>query len=149
MMALDTALNFLWLAIGVFGLAALSFGEARHALGSRLGRLRRFLAVLIVTVALFPCVSFTDDLFSFSFLETHLGKHGGVGTPLPEDSKEKSTLHLMRVLQSLEHYQACAPQVFDVTLCFFSIIALALVTANPWHLLCRTGRAPPAFFPIG
>lgn len=148
-MALDTALNILWLAISVFGLAALCFGETRHALGSRLGRLRRFVAVLIVAVALFPCVSFSDDLFSFSFLESHLGKHGGAGTPLPEDSREKSTSHLMRVLQSLEHYQACTPYVFDVTLCFFSIIALALVTATACHLLCRTGRAPPAFFPIG
>lgn len=148
-MALDTALNLVWLAIGVSGLAALSFAEARHALGSRLGRLRRVVAVLIVMVALFPCVSFSDDLFSFSFLQSHLGKHGGVGTLPPEDSKEKSTVHLVRVLQSLEHFQACAPYAFAVTLWFFPIIVVAVVTGNARDLLCRAGRSPPAVFPIG
>src|SRR6266851_7980351 len=106
-MALDTILNVVWAAIGVFALSLLAVSERRQG-RSGLARIQRLVAVLLFTVSLFPCVSLSDDLFSLSFLQSNPGRHGGVGTPLPQDSKEKSNLHLYRVLQSLDSQQVTA-----------------------------------------
>jgi hypothetical protein len=142
---LDAALNLLWAAIGVVALGALGFSERHNGPGGEIGRLRRILAVLLVTVSLFPCVSATDDAFCFSLLQTSQGKHGGVGAPLPEDGRDQTsqTQTLARVLSSLDHSQVSPTYSFAI---LFSFIGLVLFSAKPtWarYLLCRAGRSPP------
>jgi hypothetical protein len=110
------------------------------------GRWRRLLALCALCIAAFPSVSDTDDLFNFSLIQVPGAPHGGVGStpPPPEDSHEKSSLHLARVLETLDHYQITA--IFAVTLALF-FITFSFVPRLAWSsrsLLCSAGRAPPA-----
>jgi hypothetical protein len=142
---LDTTLNVLWLAIGAAALAGLGISERRHWRARAAGRASRVLAVLLITVALFPCVSLTDDDFCFSLLQSHFGRHGGVGAPLPEDSKDKTEqVHLVRMFLSLAHSQVSAAYTVSVTLCCFGFVLTFGSLTAARALLCQAGRAPPA-----
>jgi len=148
--ALDTALNLIWLGIGVTALVLLGIAELRQRSSRPYWILRRALAVFFVTVALFPCVSASDDLFSFAFLQTRLGKHGTTGTTTtpPEDAKEKANLHLARMLQSLDHLQICGIQALAITFFCLALVSFNRAVIPVRDLLCRAGRSPPAaFFP--
>ena len=144
-MTLDTALNLVWLALGVSALFRLAILELRcHRRSTRRARFQRLLVVLIVTLALFPAVSSSDDLFSFSLINSHLGKHDGMGTTPPEDGKERASLQLLRLLEALDHYQISGLYTLS-----FILSCLSFVTALPRYLVsrdvvCRSGRSPPA-----
>jgi hypothetical protein len=141
---LDTALNLVWLGVCLLALGLLSFLERRrHQRSTRRARSIRFTAVLIVTVALFPSVSSSDDLFSFSLINSHLGKHGGVGNTIPEDSKEKAGLQLFRLLETLNHYQVSHVYAFFLAWCCLSLILTLRRQELTRAVLCRPGRAPP------
>ncbi len=139
---LDAALNLLWIAVGLVALALLALQERKRR-GPRQGRLRRVITILVVTVALFPSVSSSDDLFSFGLINTHLGKHGGFGSNVPEDSKEKAGMQLFRLLETLSHFQVSSGYVLVLALC---CVAFVLTLGRPVvtrAVLCRSGRAPP------
>jgi len=135
---IDAALNLLWLAISVSALAWFSQRGSNH------GRLRRFFAVCMMAVAIFPSVSDSDDLFNFSLLQIPLNHRGGVGTvPTPEDSREKDSLHLARMLETLEHFQVTGFYVFALALfCMGAMVSLRPVCATR-VICCNSGRAPP------
>jgi hypothetical protein len=142
--ALDTALNLAWLGVGVIALIAFALLERRSFAGSsRPARLRRLFTVLIITIALFPSVSSSDDLFSFSLINSQLGRHGGFGGTIPEDSKEKAGMQLARLLETLNHYQIS--DVFTIAL-FLCCIAFVLALRHDVFtriVVCSSGRAPP------
>jgi hypothetical protein len=140
---LDSGLNLLWLGISVAALVWLAIAEIRVA--ARLGaRLRRTFALVVVALALFPTVSDSDDILTFSLLDGHLGQHrDGFGGPATEDPKEKDGLQLVRLLESLEHYEqaggyAPAPALF----CFQTLITPRLEVFTR-IVVSRPGRAPP------
>jgi hypothetical protein len=141
----DTALNVLWCAIGVVALLSLFLSERRKGPGNETGRWHRVVAVLLTTVSLFPCVSATDDEFCFSLLQTSYGKHGGVGGPLPEDTKDQVGQCLARVLESLDHYQVSSTYSFAVTFWFIGLVLLATKLVSVRDLLYRAGRSPPLY----
>jgi hypothetical protein len=143
-MTVDTALNLVWLAIGAVALSWLGFLESRrYRHSTRRARRMRLLAVLILTVALFPTVSSSDDLFSFSLLNSHLGKHGGAGTTPPEDPKEKAGILLLRLLETLDHYQISNISTLSLALsCLAFVFALDRQVAA-CAVVSRPGRAPP------
>jgi len=139
---LDSGLNLLWLGISVAALVWLAIAETRVA--ARLGvRLRRTFALVVVALALFPTVSDSDDILSFSLLG-HLGqRHDGFGGPATEDPKEKDGLQLVRLLESLEHYEqaggyAPAPALF----CLQTLVTPRLEVFTR-IVVSRPGRAPP------
>lgn len=141
---LDTALNLIWLGVGLLALALLAFLEPRwFQRSTRRARSIRFTAVFIVAVALFPSVSSSDDLFSFSLLSSHLGKHGGFGNTVPEDSKEKAGMQLFRLLETLNHCQICQVYSFFLVLCCTAFILTIRRDALSRVVVCRPGRAPP------
>ena len=143
-MTLDTVLNLLWLGIGLTALLLLSLVERRRfPNGTFRARALRLTAVLVVTVALFPSVSSSDDLFSFSLINSHLGKHGGFGSTLPEDPKEKANLQLFRLLESLGHYQVSHTYSLLFALCCIAFVPGLRRDVFTRAVLCRTGRAPP------
>jgi hypothetical protein len=128
---LDVGLNLLWLAISVFALVRL---------GSR--DWRRSFTVFLATLALFPIVSDSDDLFSFSQMRVPMPHHRNAGTT-PEDSREKDTIQLSRALQILEHSQPSSAYEFALAL-FFVVMLLALdCAAFTRPVLASSGRAPP------
>jgi hypothetical protein len=143
-MTLDTALNLVWLSIGAVALCSLAFlerGRYRHS--TRRARWVRLVAVLILTVALFPTVSSSDDLFSFALLNSHLEKHGGAGTTPPENPKEKAGMLLFRLLETLDHYQVSNIYTLSLALsCLAFTFALYREVAT-CAVALRPGRAPP------
>jgi hypothetical protein len=145
-LAPDTLLNLVWLGISVAVLLLFTLGELRRRASRPASTVRRAIAVFFVAVALFPCVSASDDLFSFAFLQSHLEKHQGAGTtPVPpEDSQEKAHLHLARILQSLDHLQLSGLSALAVTFFCVAIVRLSRPMARAVSLLRRAGRAPPA-----
>jgi hypothetical protein len=144
--ALDTVLNLIWLGIGATALVLLGVSEFRHRPSQPSWIVRRVLAVFFVAVSLFPCVSASDDLFSFTFLQSHLGKTGGMGTTTtpPEDAKEKANLHLARLLQSLDHLQIAGIYALAVVFFCFAFVLAPGIAAPNRGMLCRAGRSPPA-----
>jgi hypothetical protein len=128
---LDCGLNLLWLAISVFALVRL---------GSR--DWRRSFTVFLATLALFPIVSDSDDLFSFAQMRIPVPHHRNAGT-MPEDSREKDTMQLARVLEILEHSQAASPYVFALALLFVVMLLALDCAAFTRPVLASSGRAPP------
>lgn len=143
--AVDTALNLIWLSIGVATLAFFGCREAlRHRRSTLRARCLRLTAVFVLTVALFPSVSSSDDLFNFSYLNTHLGKHGGFGNTVPEDSREKAGFQLFRLLETISHFQISHAYTLSLALCCVALVLTTRRTTVPRAVLCRAGRAPPS-----
>jgi hypothetical protein len=90
-------------------------------------------------------VSDSDDLFNFSLMQLPGPRQGGVGsTSPPEESREKAgTLHLARLLETLDHYQISSIYVLLLVLV---CVAMSLSVPRTQHtrcVLCNAGRAPP------
>jgi hypothetical protein len=103
---------------------------------------RRVFSVFLATVALFPIVSDSDDLFSFSRLRIPTSHHRNAGTA-PEDSTEKDTVQLARLLETLDHWQAAPAS--DTSVCFvaFALLLTLICAPSTRPVLARAGRAPP------
>lgn len=141
--SLDAALNLLWLAISLGAILWFARMEWSRA---RAGRFHRFFAVCMLAVAIFPSVSDSDDLFNFSLLRIPTSQRGGFGSvPSPEDSREKDSVNLARLLETLEHYQVSGFYTFALALfCVAALVSLRPVCATR-TICCNSGRAPPSF----
>jgi hypothetical protein len=137
-LSLDAALNLLWLSISASALLWVASIDWRK---SRQIRWRRLFAVFVATIALFPTVSDSDDLFSFSLLQIP-GQHRGAGTT-PEDSREKDTIQLSRVLESLDHYQITSTFQFVLSLGFVALLLTLSFAVFTRPTFASAGRAPP------
>jgi hypothetical protein len=141
---LDTALNLLWAAISVAAL--LWFGAAewnRRGGLTRSGSSKRLFAVFLMAIAIFPSISDSDDLFHFSLLQIPTRQGGGFGSVPQEDGQEKDSLHLARLLQSLEHFQASGFFQFTFALYCVAISLSLCLTSFTRSTGCNAGRAPP------
>jgi hypothetical protein len=137
-LSLDAALNLLWLGISAAALLWVGVLDWRR---SREIRWHRVLAVFVATIALFPAVSDSDDLFSLSLLQTS-GQQRGAGTT-PEDSREKDTIHLSRLLESLDHYQITSVYQFTLSLGFVALLLTLSLAVFTRPVFASAGRAPP------
>jgi quinol-cytochrome oxidoreductase complex cytochrome b subunit len=137
-LSLDAALNLLWLGISVAALLGVGVLDWKR---SREIRWRRFFAVFVAAIALFPAVSDSDDFFSFSLLQTS-GPHRSAGTA-PEDSGEKDTIQLARVLESLDHYQITSYYQFALSLGFVALLLTLSLAVFTRPVFASAGRAPP------
>src|SRR5256885_2353394 len=66
-----TVLNLIWLLVSVAAIGALLVSE-RGRSSAGMARIHRLIAVLLVTVSLFPCVSASDDVISFTYVSAGL-----------------------------------------------------------------------------
>jgi len=128
---LDAALNLIWLGISVG--AIVWFGRRDW---------RRCFTVFLATVALFPIVSDSDDLFSFSFLRIPQAHHRSAGST-PENSREQDTVQLARVLESLDHWQIAASYDVAPTECCLALLVCLTCAVGTRPVLARCGRSPP------
>jgi hypothetical protein len=135
--SIDVALNLLWLAITTAALIWFARAEAKRS-----GRIRwhRLFAVLLATVALFPTVSDSDDLFSFSLLQA-AGQQQGAGAP--EDARERNSVQLARLLETLDHFQISAVYQVSIALCFVALLLTLSLAVFSRPVFASCGRAPP------
>ena len=141
---LDTALNLLWAAISVAALSWFALRERNHRRrGSPLARWRRLFAVGVMTVVIFPSISDSDDLFHFSLLQVPTRQNGGFGSAPQEDRQEKDSLHLARLLETLEHFQVSGFYLLLVALCCVAVSLSLRLSSVTRSIGCNAGRAPP------
>jgi len=136
-LGVDTVLNLLWAAICVVALSLLALTELRLRHGAP-GFWRRGMAVLVVTLALFPSVSASDDEVSFWFLTSH-NSRGGMGVPVEE--KEKATL--ARLIDVIETYQVQGIWALLIALLLVAQVRWIPKAARQRLFTARSGRAPP------
>ena len=100
------------------------------------------MAVLLVTVSLFPCVSASDDVISFAYVSAGLETRSGFGHSVPnENSDNASVIYL--ALQNLEHLQISAFYTLLVAICFFGFVFSADQRSVLRQSPSFSSRAPP------
>ncbi len=104
------------------------------------------MAVLLVTVSLFPCVSASDDVINLAYVSAGLETRSRFGHSVPdENSNSNSIIYL--ALQNLEHLQITAFYTLFVAFCFFGFV----FHSSPRSVLRQSpsfvSRAPPQLIP--
>lgn len=143
---LNSALNWVWLGVALCALLWLALQELqrRHSRGHKAG-LRRLLAVLLAAFAIFPAVSSSDDLLSYSLLSSQFGRDGGYGSQVPEDPVQTTTrVQLAKILESLEHVQTAAVYALALFIFFLSYICVLRPQLHARTVACLSGRSPPS-----
>jgi hypothetical protein len=147
-MTLDTALNLVWAFAGAAALGALAARDICREvpLGDRC---HRALVVLIACVALFPCVSASDDMVQFERLQADSRTGGEVVRGLPVNRGERPALYLARLLEILENFQISTACQLRLSLCLLSLVGTFSDLGIERPLPSRLGRSPPAFVFLG
>jgi hypothetical protein len=118
----DTALNLLWLILGLLALLATLRPKQKITWLQILG-------VALVVAALFPFISATDDLLRIE------------QATRPTSANE----HLIRLYANMETPLQTEAPLLSITLCFLSLV-LPLLRPNLERSVPITiGRSPPAF----
>jgi len=146
-MTVAGALNLVWVAAAFVALGLLAYHERRRC--SCLGdRLRRGFAVFLAAVALFPCISASDDLVRFGQMTASSNAAIEVLSAAPGGSSEGHATHLARLLQVLESFQLSTPARLLVTLGSCGLIVPAGTVSQERNALSPSSRAPPASSPL-
>jgi hypothetical protein len=137
---LVAVLNFVWLFAAIAGVATLLLSDRSRRSPDR-AKAQRLIAVLLVMVSLFPCVSASDDLVNFAYVSAGFETRSGFGHSVPEQSNSNTVIYL--ALQNLEHLQITASFTLFVTLCFFGLASYFDSRSVARQLPSFVGRAPP------
>jgi len=143
----DTALNLVWALVGAGSLVVLAARDVFCRIPFW-DRCRRALVVFIACVALFPCVSASDDMVQFEHLQVSPRTGGEVVGALPVKRAEKPALYLARLLESLENFQISTARQLLLTLCLLALVGTFSDQGVERPLPSRLGRSPPAFASI-
>lgn len=133
---LTTALNLFWvlLAASVFGVLILGHTGHGPCLPRR-GAWRRFFAVAITVLALFPCISVSDDLAGFARLNP--------GRQPDSSAVDPVSVQFASLLQSLEQIQVSEVFTLVLSLFFLELVTLSCYEFRGLLLPALQGRAPP------
>jgi hypothetical protein len=135
----DTILNLVW-ALLCFSAAGVFVSAERTRHSGR--RSARAVAIFLCAVALFPCVSASDDSVCLQFFS------GGEHSPHPGSAPEKSQAALVRMLEALESVQVTQIWALAVVLCFFALVLIRPLQSLDRLAPHQAGRGPPsALFP--
>ena len=142
-MHFDTALNLVWALVGVVALGGLGFSEMRRGAATMQSRYRRGLAVLVATVALFPCISASDDLVCLEQLQIGSAKRAEFAQGQSQESNQRMGLYLALQFESLENFQISSACFGLITVSQFARVGPHAVRCCERPLPSRAGRAPP------
>src|SRR5215469_18344839 len=104
-MSVADGLNLFWALGALTAMGFLALRERRHR--SRLrDRCRRGFVVFLAAVAVFPCISASDDLVRFGVMPAARRAEGvKVEAVVPASSGPSHAVHLARLLEALESFQ--------------------------------------------
>jgi len=128
-------LNLVWALVCLSAAGAFLRAERDRHAGKRAARA---LAVFLCGIALFPCVSASDDSVWFQFLDSQSHSRGAGSAP------EKSHATLVRLLEALESVQVPVIWSLAVVLCFFSLIFARALKSLVRVAPQSAGRDPPS-----
>lgn len=126
--------------LATVAVASVLFSARRRKMGGAAWG-QQLMSVLLVAVSLFPCVSASDDVFSFAFFSANLQTRRGFGQSSPEDASTNSVIYL--ALQNLEHLQISAFYTLFVAIRFFGLPAYFAPKGVVRQLPSFASRAPP------
>ena len=142
-MHFDTALNLIWALVGTVALGALGVAELRRGKATLQSRCRRGIAVLIATVALFPCISASDDLVCLEQLQMGSVRYSEFSNGQSQPSGQRPSLYLALQFESLENFQISSACFNPETISQFARLRPHAVHCCERPLPSRAGRAPP------
>ncbi|HEV2232172.1 MAG TPA: hypothetical protein VGV68_02065 [Terriglobia bacterium] len=142
-MHFDTALNLAWVFVGVVALGALGVSELRRGAATMRSRCRRGIAVLVATVALFPCISASDDLVSLEQLQIGSANRAAFTHGQSQESNQQPDLFLALQFESLENFQISSACFCLVPISKFARVRPRAARCFERPLPSRTDRAPP------
>ena len=138
MFSFDTILNLAWLLLAASSVAyCAALARQRQSKSRFWQRVRPGLALFIVAVSLFPCISATDDSLRFELISANLQDHGDSGSP-------KTSTNLVRLLETLESFQVSVFQAVYLVLFALSLVFLARLHSRDRFLPAWSSRGPPA-----
>ena len=145
-MTVADGLNLFWALGALAALGVLAFQERRRA--SRLrDRCRRGFVVFLAAVALFPCISASDDLVRFGVMPAaRRAESVKIKAAVPANSGSSHAVHLARLLEALESFQISVAIEVLVALCFFTWVLFAAEFAAERIAYSPISRAPPCSF---
>ena len=143
-MASDTLLNLIWIAVVVGALAVWFVTELRRKRPwACRTRFTRGVAVLAATVALFPCVSASDDLVSLRQLQAPWQVHAALSVSAPAKSNSTPSGYLARLLDVLESFRSSVATSLQLILACVALISFSSHFYSDLASPAATGRAPP------
>jgi hypothetical protein len=126
----DTALNLIWLAMGIFAFAGAVRATRRHA-GTRIVG-----AALIVAALLFPYISATDDVLRI--------EHSRSQNTHSSSSQRGASDDLIRLYQTMDTPLVCAALRVFLTLFFVLLVWTTALRRIDRDTPFESGRSPPA-----
>jgi hypothetical protein len=132
----DSALNLAWALLSVAALVFQCWRE-RNSRASRWCRARHSFTVFIALVALFPCISASDDEMRLRDLHRQIEAHAAFDRARPD------AVATSIQLEDLEHGQVV--HAFDLTLafCFVRMVPLEHSVRATFQHRDSLGRSPP------
>jgi hypothetical protein len=127
----DTALNSIWLTLGILACAG-AIRAARRFSGFRVAEV-----VLVAAALLFPYISTTDDVVRIEHLRGQ-NSHSSSSQRGPTDD-------LVRLYQTMDTPLVCAVLRVSLTLFFVLLIATSVVRCIDRSRPFESGRSPPPF----
>lgn len=142
-MQFENALNLVWVLVGVAALGAFCVAELRRSTVSLRSRCRRGVAVLVATVALFPCISASDDLVCLKLLNFGASSGPESFRKLSQISNPGANQSLALQLESLEHSKVSSSGFVPFRLSKVAGVGLHVIRCCDRPMPSRSGRAPP------
>lgn len=136
-MHFETALNLIWLLLGLFGLASTLRATLRKTADPRSGSAwLHIIGVGLIVAALFPYISATDDVVRIEHFKAqhHQGPPG----------KHSRTDDLVRLYETMDTPLVCRVAEVAVTFLFISLISAPVLRAIDRIAPSPSGRSPPA-----
>jgi hypothetical protein len=134
--SIDTILNLAWASLCAGALVWHLWRDRKSGAGKRAMCSRRTLSLIVAAVALFPCISATDDRMSLADIDWNPAKHAAL---------TRSSGHGLPLLlqEDPEHGQTATAFLLAFLVCFFLIVRPKAQNLMAWFSWISLGRAPP------
>jgi hypothetical protein len=142
--AFETALNFIWFALGVFALCG-TLRSRRVAANPHGSAWLHLCGVALIIAALFPYVSATDDVLRIQHLHLRpdtVSSHASKSES-HEQSKSRTSDALIRLYEIMDAPVAASVQGVSFSFAFVSLVVTPALRAVTRDVAFRCGRSPP------
>ncbi len=136
-MQFDTALNLVWVLLGLVALVSTTRATLRRSAGrKKASAWLHVVGVGLIVAALFPYISATDDVLRAKhFNAQHNGSHPG---------KQSRMDNLIRLYEALDTPLLCEAREVAFTFFFFSLVFTPAIRAANRIVPLQAGRSPPS-----
>lgn len=143
-MSFETILNLVWLLLSAIPFVALGVSASgRGHKEAGFFQARRLVPLFLLAIFIFPCISASDDLWSFQNLRATPVTRGVFRSRLTEIGENAT----WRLAHFFENLQTLTLSKFCTLSSYFNFLRLVFspsVSAGSRSLLRNSGRSPPA-----